>query len=358
MCETEEAEKREGAPKRRRKALLQALGMSAIPAAGSQPIAVASGEGESGAGAEASASAMLEALFKEEIRRTFRAEIERIAMEFEGGGAVNINLYGIEEEALREIVRASCGLAGVKIKAGWGRLRALRREGVYVLDVKTKDSLTVRREMYRLLEKCSKGDASIIFLITSLKAVDKIEKRVKSRMFGPQIYVGKMPVDSYKRIFAEFARGRKRQVGISISGSKPGRELDEEAARAIELGYAVDNTFQGMRELFCRMVYRLAPRTSYEMLNPVHAIILILSVQKKIASSSLHSEFTKMVQNVKLLKRTGRDVVVRRYHDLLDLEMIQGGVFVGDRGELEEFIAQRREVYLRVILQRSKKHWK
>lgn len=255
------------------------------------------------------------------------------------------------------------------------------KEKIHVLDLSSTTTQTTRSIVYRILERSTseqlKG-AKLFFQIPTAGDMPKLDKRILSRMEGTKIYFQDLDKEAYLKVFKKVVKGLKAgylrkekqetQDNRVYLGLKPlsipclpeydYKRIEDGLAEEIERSYMVDNSFSGMELRFYRYLYGITEKSPFVMLNSLHMTIVIASTVKRVAFSNVYDEFEKKVAETPHLKRASKDNVGRRMVDLIDAGIVSKGSYTQDHTDLEKEVLGREEVFLKILLERTKRQWK
>lgn len=305
---------------------------------------------------------MVEAARLQEVEAKHVETIETLILAMQGPETQKIWLYG-SKKILEHVMMIVSNTTAMGIEPL--RKRSNPPLGsIHLLDISANAAITVRSLLYHTLEQARPVEVmgnKFVFQLSSTADINKLEKRVLSRSEGIRVYVPNFDETDYLKMFSRVVERLKQRASGGEGDSAAGVDLgavEAGLARFVQTAYLVDNSSEGMEVQFYRYLYQVEEASPYALLNPIHLIILLFSTIKRTTLSSVYEEFERRTSMLAHFKRVDRNIVYRRLTDLNELGMIARGYFIHDRVELEEEVLRRNEVYLKVMLERIKKHWR
>jgi len=231
---------------------------------------------------------------------------------------------------------------------------------VYLFDLSSAAPGGVRAILYKVLEATAerkdeeKEVGKFIFQIPRVTDINKLDKRIGSRMEGTKIWIKELQEKDYLRIFSRVIETLRERKNSAFDFENVNQGL----SKFVHSSYLIDSTFEGMCVRFYKYMYRIEEPEVYSLLNPVHLIILMTSSIKRSNLSSVYEEFERRTAGLAHFKKIEKDTVHRRLTDLMELGLVARGFFMSDKSQLEMEVLKRDEIYLKVILERIKRLWK
>ncbi|KAI5185063.1 hypothetical protein NEHOM01_0568 [Nematocida homosporus] len=346
---------------------------------------------------------MIEAAAGQEIESKYLPILETLILCMQTKECVKLWMYG-PKRISQHILAVVAGESALNVEVFRRRLQ-YDPNSLYVFDLNETGQVAVRSMLYKILENTNPvaiRGCKFAFLIPTLTDIAKLDKRIISRMDGVKVYVQEFAEEDYLKVFSRVIermkgryleekenRGRinkPRRIGevinviqdvVDFSGNasvvcdlpplvveeESGFEfdfatIDRELVDMIRQAYLVDNTFDGMVIKFYKLIYRVEDPQPYSILNPIHLVIALTSTAKRTTLSCVYEEFVRRTAGIPYFRQASQDIVHRRMIDLLDLGIVSRGYFQQNTADLESAVHSRSEVYLKVMLERVKRHWK
>ncbi|KAI5181282.1 hypothetical protein NEOKW01_1501 [Nematocida sp. AWRm80] len=300
-------------------------------------------------------SEMLDIAYAQEIETKYISVIETLILKLFSNDLEKIWLYG-PKIASDHIIRVISNATARQV-ATFRRRTKYNIQNIYQFDIGAYPTVIVRNSLYKMLEKTNPLEIlgnKFIFQISSTTAINKLDKRITSRMEGTKVYIKEFNEKEYNVIFSRTIEALKERSPEAFDYPEILKGLEE----FIHKSHLIDNGYKSMKMRFFKYLYQIEEPNIYSILNSIHLIILLASTIKRITFSGVYEEFERRVSNISHFKTVSKDIVFRRTSELMELGLIARGYFVQDLQELELEIHKREEVYLKVILERVKRFWK
>lgn len=189
---------------------------------------------------------------------------------------------------------------------------------LYIINL---DTYKDQRSLYAYLDR-SRVSISLILYSTSVKCLDKLEKRVRSRFEHRVVFLPFLNTEQY----AKYSCGENACGNTSIASL---------CAKLLKSKHTIKDV--------CIL-------DIYKILSMAHIAILILSKVKSVTNVNLIKEFKKF-NNQPALKAVENKFLSEAFSDLIDISLIDvRGGFSGDWEMLRKYILEVCPVYVQNLL--------
>lgn len=208
-----------------------------------------------------------------------------------------------------------------------------------VFFIKIDGSMPTSRQslVYHYLEKARDHPCCLVLVSDSCASLDALEKRVKSRFNHRVFFISFLPLEPYSALY-------KQITGINS---------EEEALRQ----HQVDPSISALSRREIIQKYSLPEysiETLYSLFNPVHIVLIVIALRKRIRYISCVSEFKAFTSNVNEFRKTGSMEILVYFLDILDSGIIdKEGVLLVDASTFKKHVSTTRPMYLRNLMHRA-----
>ncbi|KAI5173157.1 hypothetical protein NEFER03_2126 [Nematocida sp. LUAm3] len=328
---------------------------------------------------------MLLAAYTQEIDAKYLSVIETLILKMQSEETQRVWMYGVKTISDR-IVEVVSNATAMSVEP-FRRRTIYDARNIYLFDLYSATPCTVRSSLYRILEKTNPMDiigSKMIIQIPTIADAAKLDRRIISRMDGLKVFIREIEEEGYYKMFSRVVE----KMGSLLSAFQENPEESENEEKESMLlknikkienmpfpshnsqkildglrgmtsyAYSIDSSYEAMSLYFYRYIYSIPNVDLYAGLNSVHLILLLIGTIKRITLVSCYEEFERRTSSIFHFKSLSRDIIYRRHADLVELGLLTRGYFMSDRADLEREVQRREEVYLKVFLEKVKRHWK